>query len=380
MKWILMTIGLAMLCMTSFVQAQTKDVPELAEWEIQRRGNHVERTGTYRSGLMAAALSPPKDDSEKWFLTLVVKSGDPASEQMKHVLNDAAMKPWVDIHDPGRSQMHFQLRNIEDRTQADWLSGLRPAIERGGLPVVVVQPPRSGKFGDPKRIVKTIHGTLSGRELAEKLRESVIDYINAIEIPNDHGLIGVPAPFNVQPPPQAQPPVNPPAALPFEFPPARPQEVTIEQIQAVCPGAPAEFVLKMINDKVTSLEMVKLHWSIYQSNNKKPAEEVCTPPAAITEKVQPANPFPPSLLWPLATMGALILGMIIASGVAHFRNRSTVPNSVAASLAALAGAVGTNQTSSLSSPVPQQYTTFPQYSTGNPQNDFKSASPPAKQG
>jgi len=206
-------ITAAVLCIVVKANAQPPtDVPRIAQDEIARRGSHVEQTGTIRSGAAAAALSPPTDDSSKWFLTLVVRNGEPASERMKAVIaRDPAMRPWVNAQDPAQSPTHYQIRAVDDRTQADWLEGLQPAIARG-LPLVIVQPPRSGRFGPSATIVKMIPGVHSGEELSRRLRDGIVAYVETIEQPGISQPAGAAPPFPV--PPKDAPEV------PFEWPPA----------------------------------------------------------------------------------------------------------------------------------------------------------------
>lgn len=168
-------ITAAVLCIVVKANAQPPtDVPRIAEDEIARRGNHVEQTGTIRSGAAAAALAPPADDSEKWFLTLVVKNDDPGSERMRATIaKDPAMVAW-------HSVTHYQVRAIDDRTQADWLEALRPAIARG-VPIVVIQPPKSGRFGPSSTVVAMIPGVHSGKDLSTRLRNAILRYAEAIE-------------------------------------------------------------------------------------------------------------------------------------------------------------------------------------------------------
>lgn len=210
-------------------QDSPSDVPEIAQHEIARRGNHVERTGTIRSGLMAMALSPPADDSAKWFLTLVTRPGTStaegaASERMRVVIaSDPALRPWVDVREPLKSTMHYHVRSIDDPTQADWLKGLRPAIARSGLPLLVLQPPANGQFGPTSTIVAMFAGVATGEQVSTRLRKAIIDYVQTIEsTPGiSQSVIGAPPPFTV--PPRDTPPAQP--LVPFEWPPVAPPAV-----------------------------------------------------------------------------------------------------------------------------------------------------------
>lgn len=142
----LLVASIAIACCVDS-HAQSTGVPDVAEHEISRRGSHVEQTGTIRSGLMAAALSPPADDSAKWFVTLVVRHDRASAAMQSTIANDPAMKPWVNTAEPAKSMTHYQVRFIEDATQANWLEALRPALAQSGVPLIVLQPPKNGQFG-----------------------------------------------------------------------------------------------------------------------------------------------------------------------------------------------------------------------------------------
>ena len=225
------------------------DVPPIAQHEIARRGSHVEQTGTIRSGLMAAALSPPADDSAKWFVTLIVRPGDRSSATMlSTIANDPAMKPWVDAREPSKSTTHYQVRSIDDPTQADWLESLRPALARSGVPLVVLQPPKNGQFGPSSTVVKIISGVLSGDDLSKKLREGVIAYIQELQPRgiSQSVMTSSAPPFAV--PPQAQPQAP---QVPFEFPPApTPVQPAVNPTQPAADQPPSRLAVLVIGAAV----------------------------------------------------------------------------------------------------------------------------------
>lgn len=303
-----------------------QNAADVAKFEIARRGNHVEQTGTIRSGLKAAALAPPADDSGKWFITLIYKPGDADSEAMRNTIaHDPDVRAWIDAGDPHHSVTHYQERSVTDATQRDWLAAVQSAIEKGGLPVVLLQPPLSGKFGPPKTIVKTLHGKMTGRNLVEKLTDAVLAYVETLESsigvqqPSSGNPVGVAPPFNVQPPAAPAPPVQPPAdaPTPFEWPPSKPKALTIDQISAACPGAPPEFILSQVSGGQTNLEIVKLSWLVYQQGHKPPPDVVPELPAAVVPEC-PTNPTKPANGMPSAEtlaysglMAALIAGIAI---------------------------------------------------------------------
>ncbi|MEI8021966.1 MAG: hypothetical protein WCH39_27395, partial [Schlesneria sp.] len=302
MKLKRLLIFCSLIAMTCPLWAQQKntDVPEIAEWEIQRRGNHVEMTGTVRAGLMAAALSPPADDSSKWYITLVYRPGETKCEKMKSVLESSQeMKAWIDAGNSQRSTTHYLARSVDDRINKDWIEGLKTPLEKYGVPLIVLQPPANGRFGKHSTIVKYFFGEFTGKQLSDKLRDAIIAYVQSIDTPElrqsvagirSDGDIGVPPPFQTQPtvkPVQKQPPATAPVAnVPVDFPPIAAQPLTMDEIQAACPGAEPEFLVKCLTEKDNSIDLVKLKWLIWQKDHPaKPAvKELPIGPPVIVEE------------------------------------------------------------------------------------------------
>lgn len=273
---------LAFLLPTFAIADGPQNVPDVASFEMARRGNHVENTGTIRSGLRAEALSPPADDSAKWFLTLIVSANDADSAAMqKTIAHDPALAAWVNVPEPVKSQTHYQIRRFDDATQRDWLAPVKKQIEDKGVPCVILQPPRNGHFGDPSTIVKMIHGRMSGQFLSAKLREAVDAYIESLEAKQAAKLAPSPA-IGAAPPFQVQPKVEPapvfvPNANPFEYPQLEPKALTVDQIEAACPGASPLFVMNALKSKETDVKVLRLMWQIEQNKSEvsPPKPAVC---------------------------------------------------------------------------------------------------------
>jgi hypothetical protein len=318
MKRFLLLILMAIVCLGIRCHGEgPRDVPDIAPQEAQRRGSHVEETGTIRSGLMASAFAPPADYSARWFVTLVYKPTEPKSEALKKTIEtDPDVKRWIDAANPNTSYTHYQARSTEDATQADWIKGVEGAIKQYGVPLVVVQPPRNGQFGEAKIIVKILGGPMTGKELSAKLTESVKTYVTELQKPIRIGIteqvIGGAPPFNVPGPNAPAPPVQP--STPFEWPPSAPTALTVDQVRAACPGAPSEFVLQVIDAKTTDINVVKLMYEVYQA--KHPIQ----PPELLPEaEVVPARP-EASPAFRLPPMDLLVLS-IVASLIVVILNR-----------------------------------------------------------
>ena len=303
----------AVMALALFAQAEGRDVPDSAKREIARRGSMAEHVGTVRNGLFCQALATPEDDSGKWYLTLIVKKGDAKSDAMRTMIaQNQAIRAWVDVANPKQSFTHFQEKSVDDQTQRDWLAPMQPAIAEFGLPALVLQPPRNGKFGDSSRVVKTIHGVRTGEDLDERLREAVKVYCESIDHPIQIGQasaenpMAVAPPFNVQPTPDAAP--SPPSTpLPGgEWPQSKPKKLSIKRLRELCPGASPEFLRDQYQKGYTDEDAVELEWMIEQGKLKPPPLDQLVPMRPETtpaENVKP-NPTLPATTGPTSLLVA----------------------------------------------------------------------------
>ena len=298
MRWLLLILSaIALLAIPCHAQSE-REAMDIAKREVLRRGSHVVATGTVRSGLVEQALAPPADDSDKWHFTLVGEAADKNFQAMKTMLSETkeqTLLAWVDVKDQSHSKMWYHERTWDLKgTQKDWLLPLADEVKEHGLPLIVIQPCRNGRFGDPTTIVKRIHGVVSEKELPEKIREAVFAYIQSIEKPvNTSGVsqtdVGVPPPFNVNP--QNAPPVPKPEERrqAFEFPDLKPAALTIDQVRDACPGATPEFLLDVITSKESNIETVKLRWMVSQLKTER-TKPVDLRPVPEEDEVVPARP------------------------------------------------------------------------------------------
>jgi len=261
-------VGFTIPC---FAQTE-KEVMHDAKREVLRRGAHVVATGTVRSGLVEQAFAPPADDSDKWHFTIIGENKDAKYEAMKAMLRDTkdpALLAWLDVKDQVHSKFWYHERVWDLKgSQADWLLPLKDDVEKYGLPLIVLQPCRNGRFGDPETVVKRFHGVFKEAELVDKIHQAVKTYVETIETARNPQAVAQvvdigapPPPFNVNPAPV---PKTEERRQTFEFPDLKPPALTVDQVREACPGATPEFLLEVISAKESNVETVKLRWLVAQ--------------------------------------------------------------------------------------------------------------------
>lgn len=340
-RFVFMLATLMLALLAAPLQAQEVkegDVPELAIWESLRRGAMVQELGTTTAGeidIIADALAPPEDDSHKWFVTLVTQDKCESCELLKAAfIKKEELRAWVNVDEPAKSTTHYQVRRVEDVTQKDWLKGLQPEIQKGGFPLLVIQPPRNGEFGPNKTVVAVLH-TFDGdcAKYSQRMRDAITAYVREM---SRRGLIthigdnqrraakpssgakgitggakeeiesklkGGAAQDTGAPPPFSIPPnrVNPFAPSgPVDFPPSNVSRAfTPEQIKMMIPNAPPEFVLQAVAQQVGDAQTLLMLWQAYGGG-------------------QPANPTNPAptnwlSLIQLLLSGGNVIGLIVVA-------------------------------------------------------------------
>ncbi len=234
----LLVLALLPLSATFAQDDNLKDVPDVAQQEILRRGDFVERIDGYRNDVtdvIADALRPPADDSYKWFVSVITTRNCRYCEALKRDFSTSPhLRPYVDAEDHKQSWAHFNVFSINDETQKWRWEGIR----LGGYPTLLIQPPRDGRYGEPKTVVLQKTGYDGDpQKLAGEIRNAIVRYVASYKRqPHREGIgqQGEPTdqkeqryepPFS--PPPRVEPsPFPAPQPYPFDFPPQpQPQQI-----------------------------------------------------------------------------------------------------------------------------------------------------------
>lgn len=178
--------GLLALATTAALFAQEapdKDVSWRARGEIARRGAMVEYVDGYGGeSPIGDVMQLPADDSGKWVLTLVTTKGCAYCDKLRADFEtSAALKSWVDTTDHKKSWAHWQIVQIEDKSQEWRWKNFRPTR----FPTLLVQPPPDRSWGDPHVVVFRQEG-YDGRpeKLDASLRKTISAY--ALKVNKQH--------------------------------------------------------------------------------------------------------------------------------------------------------------------------------------------------
>lgn len=136
----------------------------------------VEYVDGYKSpiGMVRQAMAPPKNDVDKWFVSVLTTPGCSGCEVLKR---EWKRNDWLlalaNPNDSKKSWSHFQVYDTSDKSQAFRFKTLKVTK----FPTVLVQPPRSGQFGDPSTVV--YQGVYEGnpRKLAEAMSHAIRAYV-----------------------------------------------------------------------------------------------------------------------------------------------------------------------------------------------------------
>lgn len=316
-------LALCLLPLAAFAQQPAPD--QVDKDEIARWGDRVvvAGEGPRDSGeqLYSQAMAPPADDSDQWYITVWGSSRDANSlGVVKGFERDPNLTIFTAAAAGKRPWAHFNFYQAEDRTQRFRFQNAKMA---GPWPIITVQPPRSGAFGDPRVVIDRIDATQIGKpeELKKRIQASVdlwckkLQQTAHLDRPGGHqqlGPVGGDPSFPWGPDvPPAVPTIQPqwPSGGPAAD--TTPAHATITQLRAACPGAPAEFLLAQLDAKATVEQAQAAFFKFLQQPKVDPAPAPTPAPVPApkveTPKVEP-KVAPTDSSRPMLQILALLMG------------------------------------------------------------------------
>lgn len=184
--------------------------PEVEREAILRLGNMVQRIGGDEIGDensdFVEAMAPPADDSGKWFIYVITSNAcPPCSRLKKDWASNDDLRAFAKPDDAKNSWAHFTVYDKDDETQSWRFRG----IKVDSYPTIVIQPPRSGAYGDPKTVVFQRAGyDGNAHKLAQAMSSAIKRYVQSLP---KKGTAQRTPPFRPAPKPS---PVTPPDITP----------------------------------------------------------------------------------------------------------------------------------------------------------------------
>jgi hypothetical protein len=200
-------VGIAVMLFGSVSLAANDS--QVDQSEVLRLGNFVQHIdGKLRSDgadQFVDAMAPPESDADKWFISVITMRGCGGCQQLKKDWTEhQALLALANPEEPKFSWAHLNYYGREDRSQQFRFEN----IQITAYPTIIVQPPRSGRFGDPRTVV--YQGVYGGepQKLADQIIAAIRKYVSKLRpLPQAEycatGSIGIDPPW--QPAPQQDP-------------------------------------------------------------------------------------------------------------------------------------------------------------------------------
>jgi hypothetical protein len=196
--------------------------PEVDQAEVLRRGDLVQVAGDgIRSpeiDTFAEAVGPPASDADKWFISVLSMQGCAGCEKLKR---DWTTSPWLlalaNPTDAKQSWAHYNVYDKDDRSQSFRFERLRITT----FPTILVQPPRSKRYGDPATIVFQSVYRGDPERLAREISAAIRHYVEKLQPAGPVRTAYGQYDYGVNPPWQPVPKVSPTRApyAPYPNPP-----------------------------------------------------------------------------------------------------------------------------------------------------------------
>jgi hypothetical protein len=155
------------------------------------------------------APSPTRAAEHKWFISVITMRHCGACELLKCDFASAeSLAAFVNVKDRAQSWSHYGAYYWDDPTQNwRWKN-----ICLTTFPTIIIQPPRSGEYGDPRTVVwQKVGYDGNDRQLAKDIRRAILAYV--AKLPS--GLASKP-PFGPANPSQLKDPPDRQVLLPAE--------------------------------------------------------------------------------------------------------------------------------------------------------------------
>jgi len=160
--------------------------------EVIRRGDFVEHVTDDRAEvedpygkLIAQIASTPESDLDKWYISVISAKNCKGCEELKRLWDtNPILRAYAVPNSPKDSWAHFTIYDYDDPLQK-WRWTRSPsnpkAVQIVATPTVILQPPRSGKYGKPSNVVCKYVWEGDPQKLHEALNGALHAYIDKLK-------------------------------------------------------------------------------------------------------------------------------------------------------------------------------------------------------
>ncbi len=193
---------------------------EVDQAEVLRHGDMVQHIdGLQAGGADDEVLGPPESDADQWFISVVSTKGCAGCERLKQAWrSDPNLLALANPDNPKTSWAHYNEYLYEDQSQAFRWQDIRITA----FPTVIVQPARSGKYGDPRTVVFQDVYRGDPKQLAGAISNAIRRYVATLDTAPTHPGPRAADNASVAPPWSPAPKVEPqrlPDIVPIKIPP-----------------------------------------------------------------------------------------------------------------------------------------------------------------
>jgi hypothetical protein len=159
--------------------------------EVIRRGDMVEHVTDERADVdplnnaFGQVTALPQNDVDKWFLYVIGRKNCPACDTLKKQWeSDPILRAYAIPDNPKESWAHYTFYDYNDPLQ-NWRWTKSPsnpnAIEIKAFPTIIVQPPRSGIYGNPSTVVFQYVYEGDPQTFKEKVNAAIKHYLAVLQ-------------------------------------------------------------------------------------------------------------------------------------------------------------------------------------------------------
>jgi len=159
--------------------------------EVVRRGDLVEhvtddiRDVDPQTATIAQIAATPDSDLDKWYLSVITQKGCPPCKALiKDWETNQTLRAYAVPESAKDSWSHFTVYDYDDPLQSwRWKQSAKNPnpIKITAFPTIIVQPPRSGKYGKPSTVVLKYVYEGSPEKLHAAINGSIKQYVQKLE-------------------------------------------------------------------------------------------------------------------------------------------------------------------------------------------------------